>query len=422
MTAFTIESSKRLEIDHQQTTATILLVIHKQLDSFARQNVTTLPPLMMDPASTFHPPTYAVVVNMLWYLSLLLSLATVLIGILCLQWLREHRRDPNSGPEDVFAIRALRIQSLNQWHVPAIVGALPMLLLGALSLFFAGLGVLLWSLNNTVAIAASTAIGAIVFLFLLTTALPALFARCAFRSPQAWLLYYAWSSLSMHTGRLRMELSKLQDVRGKRAETSISMDSPESKQHLADWFSVDEDTIKAKAENGFDWFTTNFNRDQDAMLMFVQGVEAKVRSGQFRYKEDENLFKQMYYLALREDNATNLKHRSAYFSELPRNLFTDAALALCMDHAVQAHPSLQPNFFKRRLELQLNILMYFSEEQLPSSLPKAGREDRRVFVDAMMPALLRSTEGISTLCLQVALGEGPYLSVRPTKSTDAISS
>ncbi|RXW20220.1 hypothetical protein EST38_g5634 [Candolleomyces aberdarensis] len=83
VTAFIIESYKLLRVDHQELTVDLLLRIHYQLDGLTGQNASVaLPPLNLNQTLAFEPPSYAVVVNGLWFLSLTLSLGTGFIGIL----------------------------------------------------------------------------------------------------------------------------------------------------------------------------------------------------------------------------------------------------------------------------------------------------------------------------------------------------
>lgn len=79
-------------------------------------------------------------VNALWFISLVLSLTVVLVGTVALQWLREHQRYPvQSTPRDKFAIFNMRREGLQEWYVPQIFSALPMLLQVSLVLFLVGL-------------------------------------------------------------------------------------------------------------------------------------------------------------------------------------------------------------------------------------------------------------------------------------------
>ena len=101
-----------------------------------------LPPSLAIPEFTV---TQAQVrINIVWFLSLTVSLTTVLVGILCLQWLREFQRDAALPHKDAVALRQMRYEGLIQWHVPGILSILPLLLQLSLVLFFIGLLDLLW--------------------------------------------------------------------------------------------------------------------------------------------------------------------------------------------------------------------------------------------------------------------------------------
>ncbi|KAF9258239.1 hypothetical protein L218DRAFT_833399, partial [Marasmius fiardii PR-910] len=77
VTWFTVEQLKALKEDATETTATIL----KNLLSGDRS-----------PPAPFHPVASDIAINTLWSLSLILSLAAALFGLMCKQWIREHRR------------------------------------------------------------------------------------------------------------------------------------------------------------------------------------------------------------------------------------------------------------------------------------------------------------------------------------------
>ena len=83
VTAFIIESYKGLKQDPGDVANDLLLRILAQLEG--NTNGTT--PTQSLTIPTFTPSTSAVRVNILWFLSLIFSLATVLIGIIALQWL-----------------------------------------------------------------------------------------------------------------------------------------------------------------------------------------------------------------------------------------------------------------------------------------------------------------------------------------------
>ncbi|KAF9467505.1 hypothetical protein BDZ94DRAFT_1146781, partial [Collybia nuda] len=132
-------------------------------------------------------------INTLWFASLTLSLAAVIISILCKQWLYEYQRYDNFTTDDSLLIHGLRYRGLQAWRVPEIISSLPLLLQTALVSFLIGILLLLWSLENTVAVISTIIIG-LTFLFLIiTTALPSIqyifpkfHTQCAYKSSQSW--------------------------------------------------------------------------------------------------------------------------------------------------------------------------------------------------------------------------------------------
>ena len=175
----------------------ILAQLESSTNGTATQSLTIL---------TFTPSPTAIRINILWFLSLIFSLATVLIGIIALQWLREHLRpQADLEPQIAFSLHHLNVESLDRWYLPQIFTALPLLLQVGLVLFLAGILDFLWSLNHTVAIPVAIAVGFSLFFLLWTTVLPTVQALCLllppwpwateprspcpYRSPQSWAFY-----------------------------------------------------------------------------------------------------------------------------------------------------------------------------------------------------------------------------------------
>jgi len=196
VTAFIIESYKVLKQDPAEI---LLSRILAQLEG--RPNGTDI---ITTPK--FTPTPSDIRVNTLWFLSLILSLATVLIGIISLQWLREHLR-PHTDlePQIAFSLHHLSVESLDRWYLPQIFTVLPLLLQLALVLFLAGVLDFLWSLNSTVFIPISVAVGLSLSFLFGTTILPTMQALslflprlpwentprspCPYRSPQSWAFH-----------------------------------------------------------------------------------------------------------------------------------------------------------------------------------------------------------------------------------------
>ncbi|KIM36176.1 hypothetical protein M413DRAFT_31929 [Hebeloma cylindrosporum] len=193
LTAFVIESYHGLQEDPNEKNTFLLEQLLIQAHNGNAQGT----PL---PTSSFSPTSTNIRVNVFWFTSLSLSLATVLLGILCMQWLREYQRNTPLDPKDAISLRQLRYEGLIAWKVPDILMLLPVLLHFALLLFFLGLIDLLWSLNHTVAFFVSIVSGLVLAFLLATSFLPALQIffindnalrrpQCAYKSPQSWAFH-----------------------------------------------------------------------------------------------------------------------------------------------------------------------------------------------------------------------------------------
>lgn len=176
----------------------LLAYIATQLKNSSNADTSSLPPEIVVPP--FSVTTSEVRINATWFLSLTLALSTVLIGIMCLQWLREYRRDIALPHKEAIALRQMRYEGLLAWRVPEILKALPVILQASLLLFFIGILDLLWSRNKIVATCVTVVVGIVMAFLAITSVLPALqhalvkdrhlrVHQCPYKSPQSWLIY-----------------------------------------------------------------------------------------------------------------------------------------------------------------------------------------------------------------------------------------
>ncbi|KAF9524639.1 hypothetical protein CPB83DRAFT_773535, partial [Crepidotus variabilis] len=146
-------------------------------------------------------------VNALWFLSLVLSLATALFGIVAQQWLREHLRpSPENMPICVLpGLFHMYTEALDRFYVPHLFTALPLLLIISVVFFLIGMVDFLWMLNHQVAIPVTSVVFLVSAFLLFTTIYPALQplprqiptnrsshtsrAPCPYKSPQSWAFY-----------------------------------------------------------------------------------------------------------------------------------------------------------------------------------------------------------------------------------------
>ncbi|KAE9386278.1 hypothetical protein BT96DRAFT_960608 [Gymnopus androsaceus JB14] len=154
VTAFATESYQWLQQDKNSAIFAQLVYISERL------NGSTSP---APAVSAFTPAPASIRINVFWFLSLTISLATVLVGILCKQWLREYQKDASVGHHLALELRQMRYESLKKWAFRE--SSL------ALVLFFAGMLDLLWSLNPVVAGLVTAVVGLSMFIVVATSGL-----------------------------------------------------------------------------------------------------------------------------------------------------------------------------------------------------------------------------------------------------------
>jgi hypothetical protein len=100
----------------------------------------------------FTPPNFAIWVNALWFLSLVISITCALLATLLQQWARRYLKvtQPRYSPHRRARVRAFFFEGVDKFLLPWAVEALPTMLHLSLFLFFAGLAVFLWNVNLTI--------------------------------------------------------------------------------------------------------------------------------------------------------------------------------------------------------------------------------------------------------------------------------
>ena len=188
----------------------------------------------------FIPSIHDIQINVLYFVSLTLALSVSTVCILGKQWIREYQKDVAVSSREAIRVRQARFDSLEAWKVPQIMAALPVIVLTALLLFFAGLLVQLWNTSDhTVAAVVTIAVALTILFIIMTTVVPAYSSgkhcRAAFtpfRSPQAWIFFVVYRRFQQWChGLLRMP--------GKAPAT------------LSRWSAFDLQFLKTETE---DWF------------------------------------------------------------------------------------------------------------------------------------------------------------------------
>jgi hypothetical protein len=134
-------------------------------------------------------------VNSLWFLSLVINLSSALLATSLQQWARRYIRltqPARRTPEKRARIRAFYANGVDKMHIPWAVEGLPTLLHLSLFLFFGGLAIFLFNVDQEVFTWVVCWIGLFLMVYGLITLLPLIRHESPYYSPlskPAWVLY-----------------------------------------------------------------------------------------------------------------------------------------------------------------------------------------------------------------------------------------
>ncbi|KAF9025420.1 hypothetical protein BDZ89DRAFT_910641, partial [Hymenopellis radicata] len=185
VSTFVSQTFQTLQIDNSEVTSYLIFeLVHLQRASMDGLPSSSVPHSPLSPYMTFRPTSTASWVNGLWFTSLALSLTTALIAVLTKQWIHEYRTSIELGTyRERGRIRQFRFTNLSEWHVPVIIGLLPVLMHVALGVFFAGLILLLLSLSRRITASISVVVAAALAAYLVTNVIPVFNPACPYKTP-----------------------------------------------------------------------------------------------------------------------------------------------------------------------------------------------------------------------------------------------
>jgi len=207
---------------------------------------TSIPSTLTIPAP-FSPPRYAIWVNSLWSLSLVISMTGAILATSLHQWSRRYIRltqQSRYSPEVRARLRAFFNTGMNEMHLPWAVEALPALIHLSLFLFFAGLAIFLFNINHSVFIIVIWWIGVFTAGYVLMTVMPifrhdspyyaplsstaaflpyALFSVLASGSFGSAVTYRRFKSSSYHYGQLMLGGSKAAEETASKKSSDIDL-------------------------------------------------------------------------------------------------------------------------------------------------------------------------------------------------------
>ena len=177
----------------QDSSAFYLAHIYQQLSTQPNGSQALIPSSLSDPSQPFIPPTSAVWVNGLWFLSLVISLTCALLATLVQQWARRYLRGahPDYKPRKRARIRAFYKHGVEKLHIPWTMEAVPVLLHLSLFLFFAGLSVFLFGIHHYIFKVVTAWIALCVTLYACLTFLPIIHKNSPYSTPlSVWASFY----------------------------------------------------------------------------------------------------------------------------------------------------------------------------------------------------------------------------------------
>jgi hypothetical protein len=134
---------------------------------------------------SFKPQRYAIHVNILWFLSLIIALSCGLGATLVQSWARRYQRLTQDSHKlvDRVRVRTLLFAGIERFHVRLIVENISLLLHAAIFFFFAGLVEFLLNINDEVAHVVLAVVCIFAAIYVILTFLPVIYQQCPYQTP-----------------------------------------------------------------------------------------------------------------------------------------------------------------------------------------------------------------------------------------------
>ena len=178
-------SVQNLQRSPQDTSSFYLAHIYQELSTQSNGSQPSIPSSLTDPIEPFVPPTSAVWVNGLWFLSLVIGLTCALVALLLQQWARRYLQVayPDYKLHKQARIRAFYRHGVEKLRIPLVFEVIPVLLHGSLFLFFAGLSVYLFGVHRTIFKVVTAWVGFCAVSYAYVTVLPIIHKSNPFSTP-----------------------------------------------------------------------------------------------------------------------------------------------------------------------------------------------------------------------------------------------
>jgi len=196
--AFVIEGYKQLSVDSGDRTVALLSQMSQQLVAISN-GVALSPP---SPLETLPPNLSAATrINVMWLLSMAISITCALLATLIQQWVRRYMELSylHEMPHERVRVRTYLFSGMEYFRMRRAVETIPMLLHISVFLFFAGLVEFFFLFNKTVAWFFVGWIGLFGSAYIALTVIPNVFLECPYRTPFSGVSWRLSQTLSIAT-------------------------------------------------------------------------------------------------------------------------------------------------------------------------------------------------------------------------------
>ncbi|KAF7335539.1 hypothetical protein MVEN_02207700 [Mycena venus] len=211
LTAFIVESYQTLQPDPSDKIVALLATISRQIsDGNASRVLIDGTPSVSFAPTTSHASISSIVCNILWFISLFLSLTCALLATLVEQWTRgfAQKTDRNQSPVIRAKIFSYLYSGLKAFGMHTLVDLIPLLLHTSLMMFFAGLVAFPIPINPVLVGVAATWTASIAVAYGLLTALPLFHPDSPYWTPLSgiiWRVLQAMTTLSSRNPTMRSD-------------------------------------------------------------------------------------------------------------------------------------------------------------------------------------------------------------------------
>ncbi|KAG8775372.1 hypothetical protein FRC20_000645 [Serendipita sp. 405] len=414
LSAFVIESMRKLEEDPQETSRDLLMYIANQTFNASRNRT-------LDQYEPIHfsPEKYVIIINGLLFASLSLGLVVGLIAIIILQWIIRYDSGLlRKNAKDRATTRQYRSEAIEDWQLPRIIALLPILLYASFTLFFSGLLYWLWHINQRVFLVTLVIFCIGLAFYLGTTVLAVIWNSAPFDTPVS-------DGLSALFDKSQEEREKDAILNDRNLEVRTLLDQLESTE------------IKHHFLPDLSKTLLSFLQLPELQTLHFQEVIRKMQekwTGMFRniqklshfpdmneeHEQDAEIFSESTAILLYPQTDQNIYFKIAGLSNnIPERLITTCDLICSQTTAISSR---YRDFFFR-VALRKQYYMSFYNPLCPKVLDTISRILEILLEEAVIPDNL--VRDISTIMTSVILGicgkdrpEGLYL---PQLSYDVLS-